>query len=390
VTPLWQTLLTLGGLFLLGLAVESIGRHTRLPRVTLLLLLGIAIGPSGLDLLPELQAAWFPLVAHLALGMVGFLLGARLSLSELRLHGRAALSISLSAVLVTAVLEVVGLGLLGFPLAVALLLAGIAPATAPAASIDVVRESHADGPLSRTLLGVVALDDIWGLVVFSGALALVQSLGGEGGAGAALLEGAREIGGALLVGALLGLPVAYLSGRLRPGEPTLLEALGAVFFATGVALWLEVSFLLTTMTLGAVVANLARHHERPFHAIEEIELPFMILFFVLSGAALPLAELPAIGTLGVAYVLLRAAGRLVGAWLGAVLAGAPRQVRHWMGVALMPQAGVALGLALIASQRLPELGASLLTVVIAATVLFELVGPPLQRLALERGGEIGR
>jgi Kef-type K+ transport system membrane component KefB len=230
----------------------------------------------------------------------------------------------------------------------------------------------------------VAVDDAWGLIVFALAFATVESVSGGDGATTTLARAGWELGGAVLVGTALGLPMALLSGRVRPGEPTLVEALGMVFLCGGIAIWLDASFLLAAMTMGAVVANLARHHTRPFHAIEHIEWPFLIVFFVGSGAAADLGALFDAGALVAAYVLLRAAGRIA----GAALAGHDAVSRRWMGVALMPQAGVALGMALVAAQRLPDLGPSLLGVVIAGTVLFEIVGPVCTRLALAGAGEL--
>ena len=277
---------------------------------------------------------------------------------------------------------------LGAPLTLAVLLGSIAGATDPAACADVVHEGSADGPFARTLLGIVAIDDAWGLIAFVVALAVADAIAGGGGVTAAIGDGTWEMGGAILVGAVLGLPLAYLTGRLRPGEPTLLEALGAVFVCCGVAMLLHVTYLLAAMVMGMVVANLARHHRRPFHAIEGIEWPAMVLFFVLAGASLHLATLAQIGWIGAAYVVLRIVGRLVGGWAGARLSGAPVAMQRWMGLALLPQAGVALGMALLASERFPELRQTILPVAIAATVLFELSGPVLTRLALVRAGEM--
>jgi Kef-type K+ transport system membrane component KefB len=385
-----EIFITLGALFLLGLLTDLIGRRTPLPRVTLLLIFGFLCGPSGVDLLPGAPDRWFPMVADMALIMVGFLLGGKLTLTSLREHGRLVLWVSITAVVVTALVVGAGLVLVGVPLEMALLLAGIAPATAPAATVDVVHESRSDGRFTRTLLGVVALDDAWGLIVFSLLLAAVEVIGGQGGGAAVMRSAIGEIGGAVLVGLAVGVPTAFLTGRIQPGEPTLVEALGAVFLCGGIAIRLEVSFLLASMTLGFVVANLARHHSRPFHAIEGIEWPFMVLFFVLAGASLRLVSLGGLGALvASAYVVLRVAGRLAGGWLG-VAASRGDMSGRWMGLALMPQAGVALGMALVASERLPDLGKAILPAVISATVLFEVVGPILTRQALVRVGEVGR
>ena len=181
--------------------------------------------------------------------------------------------------------------------------------------------------------------------------------------------------------------MAYLTGRIQQGEPTLVEALGVVFLCGGIAIWLKVSFLLASMVLGIVVTNLARHHTRPFHAIENIEWPFLILFFVLAGASLHIKSLSQIGLVGSAYIILRIIGRFLGAWGGGAISHAEPLLRRWMGMALMPQAGIALGMALVVTQRFPHLGKIILPVVIGATVIFEVIGPVLTRIALVRVGE---
>lgn len=382
-----RILLTLGGLFLLGLVTDLIGSRTPLPRVTLLLLAGVVIGPSGLDLLPGFSEHWFPTLTDIALVMIGFLLGQKMTLQALRKRGRTVLAVSVGEVLATAVLMAAGLLALGVPPAIALLMAGIAPASAPAATVDVVHELGARGEFSDTLLGIVAVDDAWGLLLFSLMLAVAQGIQGQGDITSVLAQGAWEVGGAFVLGIALGLPMAYLTGRIRAGEPTQAEALGLVLLCGGLANWMEVSYILAAMVLGAVVASRAHHHSRPFHAIAGIEWPFMILFFVLAGASLHVKSLVGVGVLGLAYVLLRIAGLASGAWVAGALTGAAPAIRRWMGFALMPQAGVALGMVLLATQRFPDIRDQLLPVVIGATVIFELIGPVVMRNILVHVGE---
>ena len=384
------TLIVLGGIFLLGLLTDAVGRHTWLPRVTLLLLFGVLMGPEVFDVLTEHGDKWFPFVANMALVMVGFLLGEKFTLASFREHGRIVIWISVMVVLLTAAVVFAGFTAGGVQPDVALILAAIATATAPAATMDVVLEVKADGPFSRTLLRIVAVDDAWGLILFSLILSLVHAISGQGESLSFLLSGAREIGGAILIGIVLGIPMAFLTGRVRPGEPTLVEAVGVVFLCGGFALWLDVSYLLASIVLGTVVANCARHHTRPFHAIEDIEWPFMVLFFVLAGATLELQTLGKIGAVGAGYICLRIVGRFIGVWTGSFLSKAGQTFRRWMGLALMPQAGVAIGMALITSQEFPRLGETILPVAIGATVFFELIGPILTRIALSRAGEIGK
>ena len=382
-----KILITLGTLFLLGLFTDLLGRRTFLPRVTLLLLTGFAIGPSGLNLLPDFQEEWFPVVTNIALSMVGFLLGHHMTRSSLQRHGKIVLWISIGAVLATAMTVFIGLLLLGIRPDIALVLAGISLATDPAATIDVIREIRAKGEFSSTLENIVAIDDVWGLMIFSVLLAMAQTLYGQETGWDMLLLGGWEIGGAMLLGLVLGIPMAYLTGRIKQGEPTQAEALGLVLLCGGIAVFLNVSFILACMVLGATVANFAAHHRRPFTAIEGIEWPFMILFFILAGASLDLNALRATSLLGVAYILLRLIGRVIGAWGGGILSGASPVIRRWMGMALWPQAGVALGMALLASQHLPELKEVILPVAIGSTIVFELIGPVMTRKALIKAGE---
>ncbi len=375
-------LITLGVLLLLGLATDALGQLTRLPRVTLLLLLGLALGPAGFALLPSADSRVFAMSTQTALVMVGFLLGERFTPAAMQERGRSVVLVSVIAVLLTGVCVAGLLLMAGAPFELACLLGAVSTSTAPAATVDVVEQEGRDTPFGRLLLGVVAVDVAWGLVLF-GLVGAGVGIWADGGTPAAtLLEGVREVGGALLLGGALGVPVAALTARLRPGEPTLLEALGAVFLCGGLALWLHVSPLLAAMSLGATVANLARHHERPFHSIRDVERPFLVVFFVFAGALLDLAALETVGFVGLVYLVGRIVGRLLGGFVGCRVAGEGEGTAHWMGVALLPQAGVALGLAIIAAERFPELAVELVPVVIGSTVVFELFGPLGTRAAL--------
>jgi Kef-type K+ transport system membrane component KefB len=377
-------LLTLGLLFLLGLAADLIGRHSFVPRVTLLILTGLAVGPVGFDLLPEeLVRDWFPPMTTVALSLVGFLLGEKLSLSELRAHGRLVLGITIAETTLALIAVALALLAIGLHPVAALLLAGIAAASAPAATYDVVRECGIKGDFTDTLLAVVALDDAVALLLFSLMMAAASAVDGSQSVMFSLTGGLREIGGSLLLGVLMGVPMAYLSGRIRPGEPTLAEAMGFILLCGGLATWLELSPVLCAMVMGSVVASLARHHDRPFHAIEGIEWPFLILFFILAGASTHPGALLMVGGITLVYMISRCAGTFAGAWVGAAWARASPEIKKWIGWCLFPQAGVALGMALMATQRFPEFESFLLPVVLASTVVYEIAAPAITRRALQ-------
>lgn len=373
--------LVLGGLFLAGLLADQLGRRVHVPRVTLLLACGVAVGGSGFNLLPDEFHESYEFLSVAALTMVAFLLGSSLTGDTVVRAGKAVLSVSLSVVLVSVVLVALGLWLIGAPWELALVLGAASTATDPAATHDVIRQTGRTGSFVDTMRGIVAIDDAWGLVAFSVVIALVSS--GSG----ALVNASREIAGAILIGLLIGLPAALLTGRLQKGEPLQAEALGIVCICAGLALWFEVSFLLAGMTAGATIANLARHHKWAFHEIENIQWPFMILFFILAGASLQIDGLAAVGWIGLAYIVLRFAGRIVGGHIGGALVGMKPVERRWIGIAMLPQAGVAIGMALVAAQQMPEFAEQILTLTVATTVVFEVIGPVGTLLALRKTGE---
>ena len=379
-----QFLLTIGGLLLLGMLTSFLATRTFLPRVTLLLIFGAVIGKEVLDIIPRVFSDNFEIISDMALLMVGFLLGGKLTRESWKESGRQVLWISVVAALLTAVAVGLGLFWAGAPESVALLMGCIASATAPAAVYDVVAESGHKGKFINLLLSIVAIDDVWALLLFSAGMAVVASSGISGGTIPFIMVITREIGGAVLLGTFIGLPAASLTGRIKPGQPILTEALGIVFVCGGLSLWFNVSFLLSSMVMGMVIANLATHHDYPFHAIENIEWPFMAIFFVLAGASLEFGALKDLGLIGIAYILCRAAGKYFGAGIGSRISGADRATKTWMGLALFPQAGVPIGMTLVAANRFPEYRQMMLSIVISTTVFFEVFGPLFTRLAIRR------
>ncbi len=382
-------LLTIGTLLILGLLANYLSPRLHIPRVTLLILCGVALGPSGLDLLPEGYERWYTLFSNIALLMIGFILGCKLSIPALENFGRQVFWISIFEVVGVVLLVFAGLVLFGVQTEVALVLAGIGPASAPAAVTNVVEGLNAKGRYTDTLLGIVAIDDAWGLIVFSVLLAAATAMSGHSGAMEALYRGGWEFGGAILIGTIVGLPAGWLTDRIRSGEPMQAEALGFMFICGGAAQLTGASFILSAMVMGAVVANTSKHTEQAFETVREFEWPIMILFFVLAGSSLHVEELPRIGLAGLVYIVFRVIGLLAGAYAGGTISGAADSIRRYMGMAITPQAGVALGMALVAANHFPELENTFIPLVIGTTVFFELTGPFFTRLALIKAGEAG-
>lgn len=379
-----QFILTIGVILLLGLLLSTLAQRTFLPRVTLLLIFGMIIGKEFFDLIPQVFSDRFDIIADMTLLMVGFLLGGKLSKESFLKSAGHVLWISVSAALATTLIVSFGLILAGLSIEISILLGCIAAATAPAAILDVVSETGHKTRFSHLLLSIVALDDIWALMLFAMGMSVVKSLNDHAADAFFVMLAARDIGGAILLGLIIGLPAAYLTGRIKKGQPILSEALGIVFVCGGLAIWFGVSYLIASMVVGIIITNVARHHDYPFHAIEGIERQFMLIFFVLAGALLDLSSLKDIGLFGAVYIVCRSLGKYFGARIGSQLACVKGVTRNWIGAALLPQAGVAIGMALVASNQFPEYRQVLLTIVISSTVFFEIIGPVITRLAIKR------
>ncbi len=369
--------ISLGGLLLAGLAMQWLGQKTAIPRVTLLIFLGLIAGPSGFNLIGEVAQNAFPWISHLTLAMVGFLLGGKLHRRFLRRQGKFIISASLWITLLTWLTVAVAIGLFTQNWALAVLLAAVATATDPAAISDVITELKLSSKFENLLIGIVTLDDVWGLLLFSTSLVIANFFIDTNTQSVLIIL--WELVGSVGLGLIIGLPFAWISGRSSDGEPLLVEALGAVILCAGVAVFFELSYLLACIAMGVTVTNAARHHKRPFHSIEQIEWPFMMLFFILAGASLEIEKIGELGLLGGIYIAARIIGRFIGAWCFGVHQNWPTRRSLALGQSLLPQAGVAIGIALGASQIFPDLAESLLTCALGATILFELMGPPLAK-----------
>lgn len=380
----YEFLITIGCLMFLGLGTDLLGKKTSLPRVSLLIVFGAIIGPSMLDLIPGFFLDYFEIVAQMALVMVGFILGSKFTPTVLAENGRAIISVSMIGALVTGLVVLCGLLMFQVDLPLAIILATVATATDGIATVDVIIESEKDNAFSRLLLAVVALDDGWGLILFSIGLVIATALTTVSNSTSLFLFTLHELGGAIFLGVLIGMPAAYLTGRIKPGQPMRSEALGLVFLCGGLALWLEVSFLIATMVMGIIIANFAKHHKYPFHEIEGLEWPVLSIFFVLAGASLELATLKTLGVVGLSYIGFRSIGKVAGGYMGGKIGQCTPDINNWIGFAMFPHAGAALGMALVASSYFPQYSEILLSVVISATIFFEIAGPVLAKMALKR------
>ncbi len=386
-----NTILSLGLILLFALLAAKLLKLVRLPMVTAYLIVGILIGPQvGALITPRILEA-SDLFSEFVLGVIAFVIGENFSLSQFRRLGKSILWISVGEVFVSWGLVSLSLRLLlGQPLYLCLLFGAIAPATAPAATIMVIREYKSRGILTETLLGVVAVDDAWGLILFAISLALAKELHYATHlsplkvAGFALLK----VLASFIIGGVLGWIFTLLSKFARHREEALIYTLGFILLGVGLSKPADTSVLLTNMFFGATVINLHSRGRRFFDVIKDVDFPLYLLFFVLAGANLELRALKELSLVGLAYFITRPIGEWLGAWLGALVAKSAKVVKRYLGFGLIPQAGVALGMALYVKAAFPEAGAFILTVIVGTTVLYEIVGPIFTKFSLQRAGEI--
>jgi Kef-type K+ transport system membrane component KefB len=372
-----------------------------IPQVVGFIVIGVALGPSLFNLVPPELCEELTFVSEIALGLIGFDIGSHLLFSELRKLGRSILFILLFEALGTFALVTLGVYAIVQSWYTALIFGALSSATAPAATVDVLAEYDAKGPLTTSLLAVVGLDDALALLLYSVTAAAAESLFTQSGA-PSLLSMVElplvEIGGSVLLGVTMGLLLDLIMHRMKRHHDAMAVSIGFVFVGVGLSQALGFSLILTTMVLGAVVVNRSPEHGRHIRfTIEQAGPVIYVLFFTLVGARFQVKLLPSMGLLGVAYVVLRSLGKFTGAWLGGILGGAQPAVRNNLGFGLLSQAGVAIGLALASSNRFcvygaegAALGSLIINVITATTFVVQVIGPICVKLAISRAGEIGR
>lgn len=388
-----NTILNLGFILLVGLLAERLIQKIKLPTVTAFILAGILIGPSLLNLVNTQLIRSSGLISNIALGIIAFSLGESFLLSSFKKIGGPVICISLTAALLPWLLVTVSLHLLlAQPLPVALLFGAISSATAPAATLMVIREYRARGSLTDTLLGVVAIDDAWCLIVFALSFAFAKdALQGDASHPSwikVLYPFVREILFAVILGGTTAL-LCHLNARFfKVKSDLLIYLLGFLLLNTGLALYFHLSLLLANIFFGAVLVNLSPTSFKFFDLIKTIDAPLYLIFFILAGANLEVNLLKGVALSALVFILFRSLGKVFGAFVGGYLSKAEPKITKHLGWGLLPQAGVAIGLALIVKENFPPLGTVLFPTIIATTVFYEIVGPLFTKYALVASQEI--
>ena len=396
-------LLLVAVLTLAGFYFGKLMRFVRLPSIVGFMVIGVLVGPSLLGAIDESLDNSLSFITEISLGFVALTIGLELKFSTLKSFGSGIVLIILAESLL-AFISVTGfLYLLTRDLPLSLLFGAIAPASAPAGTVAVIQEFKASGKLTNALYAVVGFDDGLGIIIFGFAAAFARSILSEAAGGVAdfwtvLLVPLKEVGLSFFAGGAISLVYCLLLRKLDTRRDLFILTFGIVLLTIGVSSALHLSIILTNLIVGAVVVNTQQSSvlQKIRESMSEVMPLLFVLFFVLAGSHLNLAVLPSLGLIGLVYIGARSAGLVGGAWLGATVSKSDPVLRKYLGLGILSQAGVAIGLSLIVKQEFSgisqwgaQIGTTILTTIAASSIVFELLGPVTCKIGLKKAGEIG-
>lgn len=367
-------------------------RKIHFPAVTSYLVIGIMIGPHLLNIIPGVVLGLSGTISHFVLGIIAFSLGENFSIKDLRTSGSSVIWISVfEAACAWLVVTGIMIGyqiLAGLPVHPAFIMGAAASATAPAATVMVIREYRAQGPVTNMLVRVVAIDDAWCLVLSAIAITFASVLSSGSMNLSTILHVVTDLMLSISFGAAAGVALSFLSRLIRNREEYVTVTIGFIMVVTGISLKFNLSPLLTSMIAGICITNVSKNSSLFFDTIRGVDTILFLIFFMLVGANLEIGILPKIGLMGVLYLIFRVAGKFVGVQIGSLIGRADRTIRRYLAWGLIPQAGVALGVALSAKSMYPKYGGIIFTTITATTVIYELIGPLCVKYGLRKAGEI--
>ena len=408
-----QALLSLSIALLGGLLLSRLAKVLKLPAVTAYLVAGILVGPyclgqlgvNGLGFTSMHELERYNLLCDVALGFIAFSIGNEFRLSQLKKIGKQATIVGVFQAVVTTLLVDAALIALHFampdklPLQAAVVLGAIASATAPAATLMVVKQYKAKGPVTDILLPVVALDDAVGLVLFAISFGIAKAIGaGDANIVSIVLEPILEVVCSLSLGAIMGFLFNFCERFFHSRSKRLSVSIAFVFLTIALSMLsfevggvhIAFSSLLVCMMLGTIFCNVCDFSEELMERVDRWTAPLFVLFFVLSGAELELSVFTdvMIVVIGLVYIISRSAGKYSGAYISAKMSKCDDNIVKYLGITLLPQAGVALGMAMKAQALGAELGLLISNITLFAVLIYELVGPALTKIALTKAGDI--
>ncbi len=384
---------SLGLILLFALAAGHLVKFLRIPEVTGYILAGVAVGPSGLGWVSHENLAALEVFSEVALGLILFSIGSIFEIRRVRRAGPAMLRVTGAESALAGLLVAVAMFVLGQNWQVAMVLGAIAMATAPASTLMVIRERNATGPVTDALTAVIGINNILCLTAFALVAAVIDlAAAASGGEVLYTLYHSTyhllwQLIGSAALGFLVGLLLAAWAATITEAGEMLILFTGCVLLCVGAAMVLELSTLVASLAVGATMANLSAKTRRVLETISRSDPPFYAIFFVIAGAGLNLSMVKSLGIAGLVYVIARATGKLIGATIGAKKAGLAPVVQRFLGLGLMAQAGLAIGLMLAVERRYPGLAPDVTTVILAAVTISEIIGPIATRIAIDRSGE---
>ena len=387
---------SLGLILLLALLAGHLVKFLHLPEVSGYILAGVVLGPSALGWISHENLTTLGIFSEVTLGLILFSVGSVFELTRFLKIGRRLVLLTLFESMLAAVLVTAGILWYGAPWQVALLLGAIAVETAVASTLMVMRESNASGPLSETLLGIIAVNNVFCLVGYSLVASFIELTGSIGtdpllqSLFQSIFPLVWQVVGSAALGYLVGILLATWSSKVVEQGEMLILLVGCVLLCVGLAVLLDLSPLIASLMVGATMANLSNRSRSLFTALGQTDPPLYAIFFVIAGADLDVSLLSSIGVIGATYILCRSAGKFVGAQVGAWWLGFERNVQRLLGFGMLTQAGLAIGLTLAINRRFPDFAPIITTVVLSSIIIFEMIGPILTRFAIVRSGEAKR
>lgn len=376
----------------LGLVFAKVVNFFKLPNVTGYLLAGLVAGPNFLNLLTRDITSQVVMIATVALGFIAFSIGNEFKISHIKKIGKRVIFITICESFGAIIFVNLGLMLAGFDKSASLTLSAMAASTAPAATLLVVKQYRAKGPVTDNLLPVVAMDDAVGLITYAICVAFAKVLidsNTELTIGI-IVNPLIKIFTSLLVGTVIGYVVSILHHEFNDKVGRLIMSISAVMIGLYLSEKFLLSQLLVCMAIGASFVNFRSDGAETIGIVEEFTPPIFLLFFVISGAELNITLLSKVGIYGIIYIVFRVIGKYFGTYFGSSIVRADKNVKKYLGLALVPQAGVAIGLSQMALKELPQYGKELQAIILSATLVYELIGPVMTKIALKRAKEISK
>jgi Kef-type K+ transport system membrane component KefB len=407
-------LIIVGGIILAGFYFGKSTKIIKLPSIIGYMILGLILGPSFLDIINHEIQEELSFITEVALGFVALSIGLELSFSSLKKQGMGIVSIILAESFIAFGVTAVGLYMLTRDLPLSLIFASFAPASAPAGTVAIIKEYKAKGSLTKALYAVVGFDDGLAIIIFGFTLAIVRMLLTQEAGNVdismmqSLLSPLKEIIFSLIIGAVTAVIISLLIRKIKSKAELLILVVGFVLLSNGLCTLLHLSLILTNMVIGLILVNTQRREviHRMGEVLSDVMPLFFILFFALAGANLHISALPQLGAVGLVYVICRSVGLIGGSRIGAQFGNVEEKVKKYVGLGILSQAGVAIGLALIVKQEFAGVGKVVeivngvsvhagdiigvqgITTITATCIFFEIIGPICTKIALTKAGEI--